>query len=239
MLFYQAFVFHPPSPPILILGSVRAGRNSLVVQHFVGSPRAAQGLFAMHPILISGGRGGIAMQYRSQCGAQSGATFCRCAVRGSLRNLCVMAFSRRASMLVECSTRCKATTYTWIQDCVMIVYASAPLRPTNKAAPLRASGGSDPRSRPVRPRPAPATNAWRPTPATSSKVLRGSTSLLPAQCLTSSPVPYQCLTSDLPMPYPVPYLAHLINKHTRHMRSILFLRGEIFVSAACAPCVNL
>ena len=45
-------------PPILILGSARAGRNSSVVQHFVGSPRAAQQLFAMHPILKSGGRGG-------------------------------------------------------------------------------------------------------------------------------------------------------------------------------------
>ena len=45
----------------------------------------------------------------------------------------------------------------------------------------------------------------------------------PAWVAADSPVTYlpsQCLTSDLPVTYPVTYLAHLINSHTGHMRSI-------------------
>ena len=55
-LSYLMLVIHPP-PPILILGSARARRNNSVVQHSVETPRGAQRLFAMHPILRSGGRG--------------------------------------------------------------------------------------------------------------------------------------------------------------------------------------
>ena len=47
----------PPPPPILILGSAQARRNNSVVPHSVETPRGAQSLFAMHPILRSGGRG--------------------------------------------------------------------------------------------------------------------------------------------------------------------------------------
>ena len=39
------------------------------------------------------------------------------------------------------------------------------------------------------------------------------------QCLTSTPVPYQCLTSALPVPYPVPYLANPMNLQTGRFRS--------------------
>ena len=52
-LSYLMLVIHLP-PPILILGSARARRNNSVVQHSVETPRGAQRLFAMHPILRSG-----------------------------------------------------------------------------------------------------------------------------------------------------------------------------------------
>ena len=46
------------------------------------------------------------------------------------------------------------------------------------------------------------------------------------QCLTSTPVPYQCLTSALPVPYPVPYLANPMNLHAGRFRDtkVLLLR---------------
>ena len=46
---------------------------------------------------------------------------------------------------------------------------------------------------------------------------------LASEVAAESPVTYrpsQCLTSDLPVTYPVTYLAHPMNSHTGHMRSV-------------------
>ena len=75
-LLHWMFVSTSPSPPILILASVRVHRHSSVVQHSVGSPWWGQGLPAMHPILRSedgrgGGEEGRTLWYKCQCAAKA------------------------------------------------------------------------------------------------------------------------------------------------------------------------
>ena len=47
-----------------------------------------------------------------------------------------------------------------------------------------------------------------------------------ASALPQCTVPYQCLTSALPVPYPVPYPAILVNSHVRRTLSFQIFRSE-------------
>ena len=118
-------------------GGVR-GRNSSVVQHVVGSPPwGAQGLFAMRPILKSGGKGG-----KEQCsmGANARQKWC--------------------NILSMCGTL-SMQSYGCARD-----PGPAPATPVRDPRPRAAAATfpCDPRDRDPRPRPAPGDPRPRPAP---------------------------------------------------------------------------